>query len=93
MDMQTFLDTDYSWKFHRLLVSSNSSDAKLRMFHKAVISVKQCTLLFTTLGVPASNPTKYYEYNESVVHTVTSHRIPPLLWHVVMPIFSLSKAW
>ena len=46
-------------------------------------------LLLTSLGVPTSNPTKCYEDNESVTHTVPSHRIAPRLRHARMSVFFL----
>lgn len=62
---------------------TNSSEAELRISYKAIIRVKQYRLLLTSLGVPTS--AKCYEDNESVVHTMTSHRITPRLRHVDIP--------
>ena len=57
--------------------------------HKDIIRIKQYRILLTSLGAPTSNPTKCYEDNESVTHTVPSHRIAPRLRHARMSVFFL----
>ena len=59
------------------------------MLHAAIIRVKQCRLLLAYLWIPTSKPTKCYEDNGSVVHTVTSDLFTPRLRHIDIPIFFL----
>ena len=58
MEIQTFLGTACAWKVHRLFLPTNSSDAELRVLHKAILRVEQHRLLWTSIGVPTSKPTK-----------------------------------
>ena len=86
MDMQTFFGTACNWKVHRLFLPANSSDAELRALCKAILRVKHHRLLLTSIGIPTSKPTKSYEENGAVVHSVLSHQINTRLRHVNIPI-------
>ena len=68
-----------------MFLPTNSSEAELKILHKAILRGKQCRLLLTLLGIPTSKPTKACEDNESVVHSVQSHHINPRLLHVDNP--------
>ena len=48
MYIQNFLGTANSWKIHRLLVPTNSSEEELNITHEAIIRVKKYRLLFTS---------------------------------------------
>jgi len=89
MDIQTFLRTAYAWKIHHLLFPINISNAELRVLYKAIIHINKFLLLLTFLGIPTIKPTKAYEDNNSVIHTISSRQITPRLRHVDIPIYYL----
>ena len=82
MDAQTFLGIAYAWKANRVFLPANSSGAKIRILHEAVLRVKECLSLLTSFRIPTSKPTKVHEDSESAACSTQLHRIAPRLWQV-----------
>ena len=84
--MHTFMGTVCAWKIYRFHIPINSSDAEMKILCKSVVWLKTIRLFLTSIGFPATRPTKVYEDNEAVASTVTSHRITPRLRHIDIPL-------